>query len=226
MVTNVEARIKIKGKNFEIIVDVDKALQMRKGINVSIENVLAIDEIFYDHKKGLKVSKADLTSHFGTEDVREAAKKIIMSGEIQLPSEYRAKLQDDKVKQVVDFLSRNAIDPATGKPHTPSRIQDAITKSGVRIDNKPMQEQIPRILDEVRKIIAIRIETKKLKIKIPAMYTGNAYSLLKEYKESENWLNNGDLECVINLPAGLQMEFYDKINAITHGSVISEEIKQ
>jgi len=226
MVTNVEARIKIKGKQFEILVDLDKALQMRKGINVSIENVLAIDEIFYDHKKGLKISNSDLKNFFGTEDKREVAKKIIMNGEIQLPAEYRAKMQDDKVKQVVDFLAKNAIDPSTGNPHSLTRIQDAIEKCGVKIDNRNIQEQIPKILDEVRKIIPIRIETKKIKLRIPAAYTGYVYSLIKEYKEKEEWLNNGDLEVIINLPAGLQMEFYDKINSATHGNIVSEEIKQ
>jgi ribosome maturation protein SDO1 len=223
---NVEARIKIKGKNFEIIVDLDKALQMRKGLNVSIENVLAIDNIFYDHKKGLKISNADLTNFFGTEDVREAAKKIIMNGEIQLPAEYRAKLVDDKVKQVVDFLSKNAVDPTTGNPHSLTRIQDAVEKCGVKIDNKPIQEQIPRILDEVRKILPLKIETKKIRIKIPAIHTAAAYGLLKEYKETEDWLNNGDLEVVVNIPAGMQMDFYDKLNHAAHGNVISEEIKQ
>ena len=223
--SNVEARIKIKGKQFEILVDLDKALQMKKGVNVSIENVLAIDEIFYDVKKGLKISNADLVNFFGTEDKREAAKKIIMNGEIQLPAEYRAKLQEDKVKQVVDFLSKNAIDPSTGKPHSLTRIQDAVEKSGVKIDNKPIQEQIPKILEEVRKILPIKIETKKIKLRIPAIYTGHVYSLIKEYKEKEEWLNNGDLEVIINLPAGLQIEFYDKLNHACHGNVISEEIK-
>ena len=37
---NVEARLKIKGKEFEILVDVDKALQLKKGVEVSIDNVL------------------------------------------------------------------------------------------------------------------------------------------------------------------------------------------
>ena len=43
---------------------------------------------------------------------------------------------------------------------------------------------------------------------------------------SEEWLGNGDLKVVVNVPAGLQMEFYDKINAATQGSVLSEEVKE
>ena len=224
--TNVEARIKIKGKNFEILVDLDKALQMKKGVPVSIENVLAVDEIFYDVKKGLKVSKADLQEYFGTEDIREAAKKIIMDGEIQLPAEYKKKQQEEKRKQIIDFLSKNCIDPTTNMPHTPTRIEEALKVCGINIDNRPINEQIGKIIEAIRKVIPIKIETKKLKIRVPALYTGRAYGLLQPYKEKEEWLSNGDLECVINLPAGLQMEFYDKLNKITQGSIIVEEIKE
>jgi ribosome maturation protein SDO1 len=224
--TNVEARLKVKGKNFEILVDVDKAIQMRKGMPVNIENVLAIDQIFSDSKKGIRVSNADLKDCFGTEDMRQAAEKIVKSGEILLPIEYRKKEQENKIKQIIDFLVRNAMDPTTGRPHTPTRIEESIKKAGVNVDNRPIDQQIPEILKKLMPLIPIKIETKRLKIVIPAIHTGKAYSLLQEYKEKEEWLNNGDLSCIINLPAGLQMEFYDKLNAITHGSAIAEEIKQ
>jgi ribosome maturation protein Sdo1 len=49
--------------------------------------------------------------------------------------------------------------------------------------------------------------------------------MLKDYKESEDWLANGDLQVIMNIPAGLQLEFYDKLNGITHGAVMSEELK-
>jgi len=223
--TNVEARLKVKGKNFEILVDVDKAIQMKKGLPVNIENVLAIDQIFSDSKKGIRVSNADLKECFGTEDVRAAAEKIVKTGEVLLPMEYRKKEQDMKIKQIIDFLVKNAMDPTTGRPHTPTRIEESMKKAGVNVDNRPVDQQIPEILKKLMPIIPIKIETKRLKIVIPAIHTGKAYSLLQEYKEKEEWLNNGDLSCIINLPAGLQMEFYDKLNGITHGSAIAEEMK-
>jgi len=33
------------------------------------------------------------------------------------------------------------------------------------------------------------------------------------------------LEVVVNVPAGLVMDFFDKLNSATHGSATSEEIK-
>jgi len=97
--------------------------------------------------------------------------------------------------------------------------------AGVNIDNKPVEQQIAGILAKLKPIIPIKIETKKIKIIVPAMHTGKAYGLFKDYKEKEEWLGNGDLRVVVNIPAGLQMDFYDKLNGITHGSSIAEEVK-
>ena len=220
---NVTAKLRIKGKNFEVLVDVDKALQLKHGKLVSMQNVLAFNTVFYDLKKGLRASESDLEEFFKTTDVNVIAEKIIRQGEIEVPSEYKNKEREDKAKQVIDFLVKNALD-ASGKPYTPDRIETALESSGINIENKPVEEQISRIIEKLRTIIPIKIETKKLSVRVPAVHTGKVYGLLQEYKEKENWLNNGDLLCIINLPAGLQMDFYDKLNAVTHGSAIVEEI--
>ena len=223
--TDVIARTKIKGKNYEIIVDVDKALQLRQGKTTSVENVLAVDKVFHDSKKGLNVSSSDLQGAFGTLDIKIIAEKIIKSGEVQVPKEYKDKERENKKKQIVDFLSRYAIDPRTDKPHTAERISYAIEEAGINIDNRAAEQQISAIIGKIKTILPIKIQTKKLKLRIPAEHTGKVYGILQDYKESENWLSNGDLECIINLPVGLQDDFYDKLNAVTHGSAISQEMK-
>ena len=224
--TNVTARIKARGKPFEILVDLDSALNLRKGLNVNINNVLCIDQVFTDHKKGLKAAEKDLIECFGTSNVLEIAAKIVKNGEIMLPLEYKNELREVKVKQVIDFLARNALDPATGRPHSAERIKAAIEQAGIKIENKPVEDQISKIISELRVILPIKIEAKKLKIIVPAIHTGKVYGLLTQYKEKEDWLANGDLQVVINLPAGMQMDFYDKLNAVTHGSSVVEELKQ
>ena len=60
---------------------------------------------------------------------------------------------------------------------------------------------------------------------IPAIHTGKIYGLVNQYKEKENWLSNGDLEIIANIPSGMIMGFYDKLNSATHGSVLTEEVK-
>ncbi|MBS3067040.1 ribosome assembly factor SBDS [Candidatus Pacearchaeota archaeon] len=223
---NVIARIKVGGKHFEILVDVDKALALKKGGDVSINEVLAVDRIFTDAKKGDNASSKDLEEAFKTQDSGEVATQIIKRGDIEIPIEYKHKELSDKAKQIVNFLSKNSVDPRTGRPYTPERIENAIKESGVNITNKPIDSQLKEITEKIAKIIPLKIETKKVKITIPARYSGQAYGIVQTYKEKEEWMNNGDLEIVLNIPVGLQMEFYDKLNAVTHGSVISEEVKE
>ncbi|OGJ22115.1 hypothetical protein A3K73_07555, partial [Candidatus Pacearchaeota archaeon RBG_13_36_9] len=206
--------------------NVDKALQLKQGKPVNINNVLSFDKVFYDSKKGLHASSADLESAFGTSNTAAIAEKIIKQGEIQVPKEYKDKEREDKKKQIIDFLSRNAVDPRTNSPHTADRISRTIDEAGVNIDNKPMEQQISGVIDKIKPILPIKIRTKKLKLRIPAEHTGRVYGIVTEYKESEEWLSNGELVVVINIPVGLQESFYDKLNSITHGSAISQEIKE
>ncbi len=223
--TQTTARIKKIGKPFEIMVDMDLALKYRRGESKSVD-FLEIDKIFSDAKKGQHAPEKDLMEAFKTEDVNEIASKIIREGEILVTQEHRSAEQEQKVKQVIDFLSRNSMDPHTGRPHTPERIKSAINESGVNIKNLPIEQQINEIIEELSKIIPIKLEMKKIKIVIPAIYTGKSYGVVNQYKESEDWRNNGDLEIIIKVPSGLIMEFYDKLNSITHGSAVTEEMKE
>ncbi|MBU3913117.1 MAG: ribosome assembly factor SBDS [Nanoarchaeota archaeon] len=222
----VPAKLSIKGKRYEILVDVDGAIKVKQGKLVSMANVIISDCVFSDLKKGLRVAEKDLIADFGTSEISAIAERIIKNGEVNIPAEYRDAERENRIKQIVDFLVRNAMNPVTNKPYTPDMIKSSLDRTGVNIDNRPVEEQISKILEKLRPILPIRIETKKLSIKVPAVHTGKVYGLITEYKEKEEWLNNGDLAVVINLPAGMQMGFYDKLNAVTHGSAVVEEIKQ
>ncbi|MEK6912555.1 MAG: ribosome assembly factor SBDS [Nanoarchaeota archaeon] len=223
--TQTTARIKQHGKHFEIIVDLDKALKFKKGESSNVD-FLEIDRIFTDSKKGFKAPEKEILEAFGTEDVNAVASKIVKSGEILLTQEYREEAKDNRIKQVVDFLSRNAVDPKTGNPHTPQRITSCLEEAHINIKNVPIENQITEIIEQLSVVLPIKLETKKVKVTIPAIHTGKAYGILNTYKETESWLNNGDLEVVVRIPAGLVMGFYDKLNSVTHGSAMTEEIKE
>ncbi len=225
--TNTIARIKINGKHFEIMIDdIDKALAFKKTGKGSVSEFLAIDAIFSDSKKGEHAATADLQVAFQTTNVNHIAETIVKKGEVQIPVEYKKIELGEKGKQVVDFLVKNAVDPQSDRPYTSDRIETALKEAGVNITNKPIEAQIKEIVEKLSLIIPIKIETKKLIITIPAQYTGVAYGLVQIYKESEEWLGNGDLKVVLNVPIGFQMEFYDKLNSLTHGSAVSEEVAE
>lgn len=224
--TDTIAKRKIDGKNYEIVVDLDEALKIKKGEGGDIRAALVMNEIFHNSKSGEKASESDMKKAFKTSDVNEVAESIIKKGEIQLPQEHRDEEREKKKKQVIDWYSKNAVDAKTNRPFTPDIISSAIDKSGVNITNKPVEQQISAITEKLSKILPIKVETKKLIITIPAVYTGKVYGIVNEYKEKEDWLSNGDLKVTVNIPIGLQSEFYDKLNAVTHGAAITEEIKE
>jgi len=222
--TQTLARIKKTGKNFEILVNLDDALKFKKGEISFIE--AEGDKIFTDSKKGQVPSSDDLNKAFGTTDTNEIIKTIVKSGEVQLTQEHRDAEQEQKFKQVINFLATNAIDPQTKNPHTPERIKNALEQSHINIKNVPIENQIKEIITEISKIIPIKLETKKVKVTIPAIYTGKAYGVVNQYKEEEKWLDNGDLEIVVSVPSGIVMDFYDKLNSVTHGAALTEDIKE
>jgi len=222
---NVTARIKLKGKKFEVSVDCEKALALRKGKS-PIEGVLVVDAVFSDLRKGIRARENELKDVFGTSDVSEIAKKIITQGEVQLPAEYKEKAREAKEKQIIDFIVSNCTDPK-GIPHTPKRIEEALKQSKVRIyEDKSVEEQISSIISELQKILPLKIETKKILVTIPAAYIGKAYGLIHDYIVKEEWQSDGSLSCILNLPVAAQISFFDKLNSITHGAATTQEIKE
>ena len=156
----------------------------------------------------------------------EIVEKIIKDGEVQLTQEHRDEEKENKLKQVVEFLVTNAVEPQTGNPHTAERIKNALEQSHVNIKNVPIENQIKNILEEVSKVIPIKIETKKVRITVPAVHTGKVHGIINQYKENEKWLDDGSLEVVVSVPAGIIIDFYDKLNSVTHGSALTEEIRE
>jgi len=223
IMVNTTARIKRGGKHYEVLVDLDEALKFRKGEG-NINSAVLGDAVFHNLKSGERCSMDDLDAQFGSNVFEVVAEKIIKSGEVVRTEESMKKNQDLQYKQVVDFLVRNAVSPE-GRPYTPDRIMKALKEARVNVKNKPIEMQVTEILDQLSKVLAVKIERKKVKLLIPAIHSGKAYGVVKEFKVKEDWKNNGDLEVIVEVPSGLIMDFYDRVNSATAGSVMSEELK-
>jgi len=218
------ARIKVKGKSYEIQVDLDEALKVKAGKG-EIMSALDMPKVYTDLKKGQAASNSDLMASFGTQDAYEIAKKIIISGEVQKTQEFRDNERENRIKQIIQLIIKNAVDQR-GMPYTEDRLMRAVSDAHFNFDNRSAEQQMPELVEKLKTIIPIKIETKRIKLIIPAQYTGAVYGILKDYKESEDWLASGALQAIINIPAGMQIDFYEKLNHITHGAVQSEEIVQ
>ncbi len=219
------ARLKKGGENFEVLVDLDKALDFKKG-KVNVEEALAAEYIYKDAKKGMKASEHEMEKFFDATDVKKVAEIIIKNGEMHLTAEHKNKLREEKRKKIIELIRRNAIDSRTGLPHPLIRIENAMEEAKVAIDEfKSAEEQIEDVLDKLRAIIPIKFELKKLQLNIPSKYAGNCYPIIKKFGKvlNESWESNGNLSLEVEIPGGMVEEFYDKLNNLTHGEMESKE---
>ncbi|MBT6995181.1 ribosome assembly factor SBDS [Candidatus Woesearchaeota archaeon] len=220
-------RLKKNGLNFEILVDCDKTMDFKHGKEVDIEDVIVGDDIFKDVKKGEHASEHDLRNVFSTDDKKLMIRKILKNGDVQLTTEYKNKLRDEKKKAIISLISRNAVDPKTNIPHPPQRVENAMNEARVNIDEfKSAEQQVGDIVKQIISIIPIAYELRKLELTIPADVSGRAYPVLKQLATilNETWNNDGSLTVNVEVPAGLQNELFDKLNGIAHGRIESKNI--
>lgn len=224
---SVIARLKKQEHNFEILVDCEKAMQFRKG-NATLDETLVGDNIFKDSKKGEHASETDLMKVFGTEDKREIAGKIIKNGEIQLTTNYKNKLREEKKKKIAFLISQYAINPQSNLPHPLERIESAIDERRVKIEEfKSAEEQVESVVSELKELLPISYEIKRLNLVIPAEASGKSFGIVKKYAKllRESWLSDGRLSVDVEVPAGLQEGLFNDLNNIAHGQIESKEIK-
>ncbi len=223
------ARLSKSGKEFEILVDCEKALARKNNEEIPMEDLLATDEVFKDVKKGLHSSDQDIKSVFGDKDFKEIALQIIKEGEVQLTTEHRKKLREETKKKIINDIHRNAVNPETNLPHPPVRIENALIEAKVKIDEfKRAEDQIKPIIDQIRTILPIKYEIREVAIKIPPEFAGQSYSILKQYGKlkKDEWQDDGSLVAVVEVPAGLQNELYEKLNHLTQGNVETKTIEK
>ncbi|NPA97277.1 MAG: ribosome assembly factor SBDS [Crenarchaeota archaeon] len=219
----VVARITIRGKHFEILVNPELAFKFREGEKVPIENVLVGDYVYKDVRKGLKASPEELKEVFGTDDVYKIAEEIIRKGELQLTTEQRRALLEMKKKQIVTYIARSAVDPRTKTPIPPSRIEKAMEEARVAVDlYKSVEEQVPHIVRAISRVLPIKLAKALLQIHVPARYAGKVSAQLPKLGEvkKSTWLADGSLIVELEIPAGLQGEVIDKLNSLTKGNVV------
>jgi len=216
----VVARLETKGSRFEILVDPDKALIFKRGENIDIRDVLMGYVIFEDAHRGKKSPEEKLKATFETDDIFTIAALIIRNGEVQLTAEQRKKMVDEKKKRIVHIIARNCINPQTNLPHPPARIEAAMDEAKVSINPfRDAEEQSKEVVEALRPILPIRMETTKLAVKIPAPYSAKAYSVVERYGtiSKDEWGSDGSWICVIEIPAGLRVEFIERVNDFTKG---------
>jgi len=209
------------GKHFEIYVDPEAAYAYIEKRKPDLKNILVSDEVYEDARKGEKAKPSEIQKAFGSTDIIVILEFILKHGEVQLTTEQKRKKVEEKRKQIIAILLREAIDPRTNTPHTQMRLENAIEQTKFHVDPfKDPREQIDGLVKELRPILPLKFDKVRIAVKIPAQFANKCYGTLKGYGiQREEWASNGDLMAVVEIFGGLQGEFYDKLNKMTGGNI-------
>ncbi len=215
------ARLHRGDKKFEVIVDPFKAYEFKLGKRTDPSEVIKYEEVFLDARKGRKASEEDLREAFGTTNFLDIVEEIVKKGSVQLTEKQRKELVEAKRKRVIDIISRTYVDPRTGHPHPPVRVELALKDAKVKIDPfKSAKEQIKQVVDQLRTVLPLKMEKVNLRLQIPASFVGRSYGVLKGYGEitSEKWLADGSLLTTVSVNSALKDEFIAEISRRTSGN--------
>lgn len=221
------ARLEKHGEKFELLVDPKLSYEYKTGQKKDLNNVLCFEEVFKDARKGERQTSTAIKKVFGTEDIFEIARIVFRDGELQLTTDQRRKLVEEKHAKLVTLIAANCVDPRTKAPHPPNRIEKALEEARFHVDAfKTAQEQMNDAIESIREIIPISTEKARVALKVPAQFAPKAYGTLKEYGiKKEEWANDGSLIVLIEVPAGSKGEFLERINKLTGGQVESRDVR-
>jgi ribosome maturation protein SDO1 len=219
----VTARLESHGERFEVLVDPDAALAIKRGeFDGDLEDVIAAEDVFENASRGDRPPENALEEVFGTTDPMEIIPQVIERGEIQITAEQRREMQEQKRKQLIQRITRNAVNPQMDDaPHPPDRIESALEETGFRVDPmEPVENQVDEALEALRPVIPIRFDEVTIAVQLPPDYAGSGQAKIREFGDlkREEWQNDGSWVGVVQFPAGLQNDFYDLANEVSSGN--------
>lgn len=217
------ARLKIGGTNLEVLVDCDKALELKDGKEVDMSEVLASDNVFFDAKKGQLASETKIEEVFETTDINVVAEKIIKKGDVQVTADHKNKEIEEMKTRILKKIHINAIDPKTNTPHPINRLELAFEEAKIKInEHKSEDEQMQEIVSKLKSILPLKIETLEVQLIIPADYAQKSYPTVKNFGKiiKDEWKSDGSWMCYIEMPAGLKNDIVDQIASMTKGEAL------
>ena len=129
------ARWEYGGKRYEILVDPDLVDAFRQNpSSVNMDDFLATDEVWHDARGGDRPTEEAIESTFGTQEIDEIAAIILEKGNIQLTTNQRKEMVEQKRQLIIQEIHSTAIDPKAKSPHPKTRIELALEESRFSVD--------------------------------------------------------------------------------------------
>jgi len=226
----VTARLESHGERFEVLVDPDAALAIKRGeFDGDLEDVIAAEDVFENASRGDRPPENALEDVFGTTDPMAIIPEVIERGEIQITADQRREMQEQKRKSLINRITRNAVNPQMDDaPHPPERIESALEEAGFTVDPmEPVENQVDEALEALRPVIPIRFDTITVAVQLPADYAGSGQAQVREFGDlqREEWQADGSWIGVVQFPAGMQNEFYDLVNEVSSGNAETQIVQ-
>jgi ribosome maturation protein SDO1 len=226
---SVVARLSVHGEHFEVLVDPDLAWRLKSGKEVDYKALMISETVYKDAGKGEKASEESIKKNFGTIDSKAVVEAIIKKGELQLTTDQRRKMVENKRKQIVAFIAKNCIDPQSGAPHPPMRIENAMENVRINVDPfRSVEEQAQEVIKALRVTLPLKVSQVAIMVKISKEYASrvNSYVTKTGNVTKSEWLPDGSWHGETIIPAGMQQSLIDRLNELTRGNVEINVIKK
>ena len=88
----------------------------------------------------------------------------------------------------------------------------ALNESKYSVDPfKRLEDQVKDAIAKLKPLIPLSFESVRLAFRIPGSAYGSVSQLLRPYQKKEQWLENGDWACVVELPAGMKGDMIGQV---------------
>ena len=207
------ARLEKGGSRYEILVDPELVDEWKKDHDsVSLDDLLATDEIWNDARSGDRPTTDALESVFGSTDLLRCVEKILLDGNIQLTTVQRKNLIAEKRTKIIHQIATTATDPRTKLPHPKTRIELALDEIKFSIDPfLSLERQVQDAIKQLKPVIPLAFITVRLAFKVPGSDYGGVHRLLRESIKKEEWLSDGSWVCVVEAPGGMKNELISQV---------------
>jgi len=218
------ARMEYGGKRYEVLVDPELVESFKSDVtSVEIDDFLATDEVWHDAKAGDRPTEEAILATFGTQDIATIASVILTKGSIQLTTNQRKEMVEQKRQQIIQEIHSTAIDPKSKSPHPKTRIELALDESRFFADPfKRVEIQVKEAIDLLKPLIPLSFEPVRIAFRVNGSSYGRVNKLLRQYLDKDEWLSNGDWACIIQCPPGMAQNIIGKVRGIDNNSEIKE----
>lgn len=198
-----------------MIVVEDSALLFKNGKSPWKKEIMPIDQVFKDYKKGQKASANELKEAFGTTDPYEIGKRIVQEGELLLSVETLRRLIDEKRRQIASLISRISFDPSSDMPIPQLRVEQAMAQAPISIDPyKDAEEQLKRVISAIRTILPLKVKESLIEVQFAARDVQAGIKMLEELGEIRRRVDSkgGEVTILLAVPEPLRSRVAEKLS--------------